>query len=69
LQPIQHLTLIAIHHSTIHIEYDGTEQGTTQNLIVHEVSALLNRGIPASAIIHAFLPESSAAPAFSQFIP
>jgi hypothetical protein len=51
------LIYIVIHNNTIHIEYDGTEQGITQDLI--------DRGIPAAVIIHAFLPESSVAPAFS----
>lgn len=41
---------ITLQHDRIYLEYDGIEQGITQNL--------LDRGVPPEQIILAFLPEA-----------
>ncbi|NJM46604.1 MAG: XisI protein [Alkalinema sp. RU_4_3] len=47
------LIYITIHNTTVNIEYDGIEQGITQDL--------LEQGIPAESIVHAFLSKSPVA--------
>lgn len=47
------LIYITIENNAIHIEYDGIEQGITQDLI--------DQDIPKASIVLAFLTESPAA--------
>jgi hypothetical protein len=44
------LIYITLRNDTVYLEYDGMEQGITQDLI--------DRGIPAESIVLAFLPET-----------
>jgi hypothetical protein len=47
------LIYISLHDNTVHIEYDGIEQGITQDLI--------DQGIPSESIVLAFIQETPVA--------